>query len=296
MPRTTLQALISLIVVGSLTILQTASPAIGVVTGKGSFRLDSATVSGNGTLFEGTTVETGATASDLALQGGIQIGLGSESRGKVYHNRLVLEKGEGWLENAANYRVEAGSLCVLPAEPSSKARVMLNGGNRIQVAALNGALRVTNGTGMVVANIASGKALEFEPQAAGAAAPSMMTGTLGKKDGHFVLTDETAAVTAELQGPGLDKHVGGCVEITGALVPSAQPVTGATQVIRVSKVKRCSSKAGAAATAGAGAAGAGMAVATKAVIVGIVVAGTATGTAVALTRGEKEEVKPPLSR
>jgi hypothetical protein len=39
-----------------------------------------------------------------------------------------------------------------------------------------------------------------------------------------------------------------------------------------------------------------MAVATKAVIVGIVVAGAATGTAVALTRGEKEEVKPSLSR
>jgi hypothetical protein len=294
-PRTTLQVLISLIVVGTMTILQTASPAIGVVMGKGSFRLDSATVSGNGTLFEGTTVETGATASDLQLQGGIQIGLASESRGKVYRNRLVLEKGEGWLENAANYRVEARSLCVLPAEPSSKARVMLNGGNRIQVAALNGAVRVTNGTGMVVANIAPGKALEFEPQAAGAAAPSVMTGTLEKKDGHFVLTDETAAVTAELQGPGLDKYVGGCVEITGALVPSAQPVTGATQVIRVSKVKRCSKPAAAAAAGGAaGAAGAGMAVATKAVIVGIVVAGAATGTAVALTRGE--EVKPSLSR
>jgi hypothetical protein len=110
-----------------------------------------------------------------------------------------------------------------------------------------------------------------------------------------VLTDETAAVTAELQGPGLDKYVGGCVEITGALVPSAQPVTGATQVIRVSKVKRCS-KPAAAAAAGGAAGAAGMAVATKAVIVGIVVAGAATGTAVALTRGEKEEVKPPLSR
>jgi hypothetical protein len=92
--------------------------------------------------------------------------------------------------------------------------------------------------------------------------------------------------------------------VTGALVPSVQPFTPATQMIRVAEVKRCSKKVAAAAggaavggaaagAATAGAAAAGMAVATKAIIVGVVVAGVAGGSAVALTRGEEE--KKPFS-
>lgn len=129
-----------------------------------------------------------------------------------------------------------------------------------------------------------------------------MAGILEKRDGRFMLTDRTASVTAELQGAGLAKEVGRCVEVTGALIPSAQPVSPATQVIRVSQVKRCSKEiaaavaggaaaAGAGTAVGAGAAAAGMAVATKAIIVGVVVAGAAAGTAVAVTAGG-EEPKP----
>jgi len=150
--------------------------------------------------------------------------------------------------------------------------------------------------GVVVANIAAGRALEFEPQAAGAGASSQLVGTLERRDDHFLLTDRTAAVTVELQGPGLAKEVGQCIEVTGTLAAGVQAFSPATQVIRVAQMKRCS-KATAAALAGAGAAAAGagaggIAGATKAIIVGVVVAGVATGTAIAVT-GEEE--KKPLS-
>ncbi len=304
MRRLTTEALISLILVGCLTIVQAVGPAIGVVVTRGSFRIDNSTVWGNGTLFDGTTIETGRAASDLQLNCGARLALAADSRGTIYRDRLVLERGEGRLTNTGEYRVEARSLRVLPAAPDATARVVLSGPNRVQVAALTGALRVTNDAGIVVANITSGRALEFEPQAAGATAPSQMTGVLEKRDGHFLLTDRTAGVTAELQGPGLAREVGQCVEVTGALVPSVQPFSPATQVIRASQVNRCSKKVaaavaggaaagGAAGAAGAGAAGAGMAVATKAIIVGVVVGGVAAGSAVALTQGEEE--KKPLS-
>ena len=304
MRRVTIEVLVSLLLAGCLTTVQTAGPAIGVVLTKGSFQIDASPVWGNGTLFEGTTIETGKVASDLRMNCGAQLALAAESRGTVYRDRLVLERGEGRLSNTADYRVDARSLRVLPASTEAAARVLLAGSSRVQVAALRGALTVTNHAGVVVANMPMGTALEFEPQAAGAAAPSQMTGILERREGHFLLTDRTAGVTAELQGPGLAKDVGRCIEATGALVPEGQAFSPATQVIRVSKLTRCSKEvaaavaggvagAGAAGAATAGAAAAGVAVATKAIIVGVVVAGVAAGTAVAVTAGEEE--KKPLS-
>jgi hypothetical protein len=135
-----------------------------------------------------------------------------------------------------------------------------------------------------------------------------------KKAGHYTLTDETAGITVELQGPGLEKEIGNKVEVTGAMDTSATPVSGASQVIRASQVKhlgkRCSAKAaaaaGAAGAAGAGAAGAGAAgagaaaagaagaaagiTATTAVVAGVVVAGAAAGVAVGVTREDKTDI------
>lgn len=240
------ETLISLILAGCLVTAQAAGPAIGVVVTKESFRIDNSTVWGNGTLLEGTTIETRATASDLQLNCGARVALAADSRGTVYRDRVVLERGEGQLTQSADYRVEARTLRILPVAPEATARVALSDPNHVQVAALTGALRVTNDAGLVVANIASGTALEFEPQAAGATAPSQMTGILERRDGRFLVTDQTAGVTAELQGPSLNKEVGHCVEVIGALVPSAQPFSPATQVIRVSQIKRCSKKVAAA--------------------------------------------------
>lgn len=62
MRRLTTEALISLLLVGALIAVQAGGPAIGVVVTKGSFRIDQSEVWGNGTLFDGTTVETGPAA------------------------------------------------------------------------------------------------------------------------------------------------------------------------------------------------------------------------------------------
>jgi hypothetical protein len=302
----TTEALISLLLVGSLVFAQAAGPAIGVVMTKGTFQADQSQVWGNSTLFEGTTIETGKASSDLRLNCGARIALAAQSRGRVYRDRLVLERGEGRLSGSQGYWMDARSLRVQPAGPEGAARVLLTGSSRVQVAALRGALQITNDAGVVVANLVPGTALEFEPQAAGASAPSQMTGILERRNGHFLLTDRTAGVTAELEGPGLAREVGRCIEATGAVVPAAQPFSPATQMIRVSQLKRCSKEtaaalaagggaaagAGAAGAAGAGAAAAGAAVATKAVIAGVIVAGVAAGTAVAVTAGDEEEKKP----
>ena len=294
-----------------------ASPVIGVVTARGGIRMDESAVSGNGTLFEGTTVETGRTASDLRLNNGMNVQLASSSKGIVYGDRLVLQRGGGQMATpsaaAASYRVEARSLRVEPVGSGASGIVQLTAGNRVQVAATRGNLRVTNARGVMIASLAPGRALEFAvPEGSGAFGPALVTGCLVKRDGRYLLTDEAAGVTVELKG-NLEQYAGRRIQINGSQIPDAKPAAGASQVVQAGNIKqledKCSSKAakaGAAAGASAGAAtgaagggaaaggavAAGSAIATKAVIAGVIVAAATTGAVVAVT-GEEET---PISR
>jgi len=312
-----LQMALAIFMMVQLSVGMAASPVIGVATARGGIKIDSASANGNGTLFEGTSVETGRTASDLRMSNGVRMQLASGSKGVVYGDRIVLERGESQLSappaTAADYRVEARSLRVMADGPGSSGRVQLIASNRIQVAALRGNVRVTNAKGIVLASLAAGRALEFEPQESGASAPSTLTGCVVKMDGKYFLTDETAGVRVELRGLP-DKKTGHRIEVTGSPVPNALAAAGASQILQVGAIKelsdKCSVKAGAVAAgaatggaaagtgaatagsaAGAAAAGGGIA-ATTAVVAGVVVAAAATGAVVAFT-GEEDQ---PISK
>jgi hypothetical protein len=274
----------------SLIMTLTASgaiPVIGTVVAKGAFRLDNATVIGNATLFEGATIETNSAASRMELATGARVSLGTDSKAKFYGDHMVLEKGEGRLEKAESFRFEARGLIIQPETGNATARVALSGGARVELAALSGSFRVLNSRGLLVANVASGHALELEPQAIETA--SKVTGTLRQVGGHYLLTDETTKVTVELAGTGLSKEVGSRVEVSGQMDPAATPVTDASQFIRVSVVKHLgkgvagSSGTTAAAGAGtvAGAHGIALSATTIAIIGGVAAAATLGGLAAA---------------
>jgi hypothetical protein len=268
-----------------------AAPVIGTVVAQGSFRLDNATVTGNATLFEGATIETKSAASRMELSTGAKVSLGSESKAKFYGDHMILEKGEGRIDKAEGFRFEARGLIIQPETGNASARVGLQGGTRVELAALSGSFRVLNSRGMLIANVASGHGLTLEPQ--GPDTPSKLTGSLRTLGGHFLLTDETTNVTVELSGTGLAKEVGNRIEVTGQMDPSATPVTDASQFIRVTSVKHLgkgaagSSGAAAAGKGGAGggaAAGAGHGIgmaATVAIIGGVAAAATLGGLAAA---------------
>lgn len=288
MYQTTVTAFVALALAGSPALAPAAAPAIGMVSARGSFLVDDARVSGNATLFEGTVVETDRVPSELQWLDGPRTILDADSRGRVYRDRLVLERGQGQVFGAGAFRIEAASLRVSAVQPGAAALVALNAPHRLQVSALRGSVRVTNSEGILLANIAPGRALELEAQAAGAAAPSRLTGTLLKRNDHFLLTDEVIGVTFELRGDNLDSAIGRRVELTGTLDPSAQPVAGAAQTLRVAALKVL-----APGVAGAGVR-TGMSGATKAIVAGVVAAGATAGTAIGLTRGEDN--KAPISK
>lgn len=269
---------------GSATRALAAAPAIGTVVAKGTFRLDRATVTGNATLFEGTTVETAAAGARMELSSGAKVSLSIESRAKFYGDHMVLERGQGELEKAATVRFEAQGLTFQPETGNASARVALTGGARVELAVLGGSFRVLNAKGTLVANAGAGRSLEFEPQST--QGPTKMTGTLRQASGHFLLTDETTKITAELAASGLAKDEGYRVEITGAQDPTATPVTDASQYVRVTAIKRLGNSrdaAGGAAAAGRGGAatagGTHLTATTIAIIGGVAVAATVGGLA-----------------
>ncbi len=212
------------------------------------------------------------------------------SRAKVFRDHMVLERGNSELTGSSHYWVEARGLQIGSLESAAKARVSLLGNRQVMVAALGGRVRVENGHGVLVAWVAAGRTLEFEPQAAGAApAIATLTGCLQKIDGHYILTDSTTGVKVELKGARTAEEAGNNVTITGLEDPAGATTPIASQLIDATKVvmnsKHCvvpgSPAAPAAPSAG---------VASKVIIGGVIVAGATTGIVLGVTHSDKPAI------
>ena len=289
------QQLIAITSVACLTAALAAAPVIGVVKANGSFLLDNVKVWGNSTLLDGHSIETLEAPSQVQLNSGARLILVSNSRSRVYNDRMVLEKGGSQLKGAADYAIETANLRVRPAGPDAAVFVVLDGADGVQVEALKGRARVSNSQGVLVADLAAGTALVFNAQKAGAAAPSQLRGCLERKDSVFLLTDTTTQVVVQLQGTGLDAQVGNVIEITGVTIPGAEPAAGATQVIQVSDLKATGEKCGVPAAAPPAAAPAGLSTAAKVTIIGGLVVGATVGGLYAAGVFGEEEIRPPAS-
>ncbi len=301
-----------LLALGALTCLPASDSAIGSAIANGSFQVDHSRVWGNSTLFDGSIIETASAPSQLRLIGGSQVRLAADTRATVYQKKLILESGYGQVELASGYEVEARSLHVSGSRDAIT-RVKLEGDGKVAVAAVQGAVRVTNSSGILVATIEAGRGLDLEPQAAGALAPTKVTGCLLEKAGKPIVVDQTTNVVLELRGADLEKETGNRVEITGVAENSPASVPGASQVVRIAGLKvvgkgGCSSvakkveaTAGAAAAAagtaaGAAGAGTGIGAGTIAVVGGVAAAATVGGLAAAGSLPGQSQSQPSASR
>jgi hypothetical protein len=124
-----------------------APSAISIASAKGNFRIDSAAIAGNGTLFDGVIVETQRATGQLELNNGARLQLGINTRGKVFSNRLILGQGEPQFRSGdqGKFGLEARTLHIIPADSTTVAHVSMVGASRVHVSALRGSLRVTNG-------------------------------------------------------------------------------------------------------------------------------------------------------
>lgn len=273
--------------------------SLGVATSGGAYRLDDATVQGTVTLRDGSTVETLSAPSNLRLTNGARFDLDAASRARVFRDRVVLERGSGEFVSGPTFRVESKSLRFSAGEPGVRAKIAVREDRKVQIASAVGRMHVRNAAGMLISNVDPGLALEFEPQAGGAALPSSFVGCLLKKDGKFVIYDQTTKMTVELKssGPDLQAELGNRVQANGTARPGPNnsqtlDVTTVTQIekggcsdiAQLINADRPPAATSAARTPAGEPKGTGMSAGTKIAIIAAVIGGGAGG-AIAATQG-----------
>lgn len=147
---------ISLLIANTLPVAA-AALGIGIVMSDGTVTINHAVTAGNATLFDGSTIETGSAGSRLHLNNGTTLQFSRYTRGTVFGDRLVLDKGATEI-GGARYEVNARTLHIV----GSDARVGVLG-KMVEVAALTAPVRVSNARGVLVATVAPGKILDFTP-------------------------------------------------------------------------------------------------------------------------------------
>jgi hypothetical protein len=183
---------------------------------------------------EGSLIETGVAPSEILLARGGRISLTAGTRGRVFASRLVLDQGLAQLRSTTNYVLEAGPLRVTATAASARVEVALNSSNKIRVATDGGDARVQTRTGVLVARVLPGTAIEFRP-AGDASAAFQGVGVVESRSGKYFLVDQTTHVRVELRGEGLNKLVGTRVQVNGVEMPDESPAPGASLVVAVQK-------------------------------------------------------------
>jgi len=279
------QKIIACAIVAAMT--STAAPAtpIGLIIKNGDFKVDSARLRGNATLFEGSHVEAGRGLARIHLNSGAQMQLAAGSSATVFRSRIELKSGATAVAGIP-LPVEALSLRVQTDSPQASARVLVVDPGTVRVAAVQGSVSVRDRQGLLLARVPEGVAVNLSPAAED---PSTLkvTGTLTQVGERFVVTDEVTGVKTELRGAGLDQAVGKRVQATGTLA-SEKSEAGAAHVMSVQSwivLENRKDKAGAAIPA---AAGGGLSTTSIAIIAGVGVAAAGSATAVALNVGDDE--------
>jgi hypothetical protein len=272
-------------------VLGAAAAPVGVLTAVGSIRIDGVDVRGNGTVRNGSVVETVNNPSQLSLNNGTRFDLAAQSRAQIYDNHAVLERGASQIHAASGYTIQVNSLSVIPVGPSSTIRVFRASASKLQVAAITGEAEVQGTGGVMIARVIPGSALAFQQQPAGAEGATKVSGKLEKEGSRYMLTDVTTKTRLELQGNNLEKFVGQCIAATGSSDPATSRLIHVATYDKVACDKlgipaAAAGAAGAAAAAGhaagGGAAAAGLSTATiAAVVVGGVTAASVGGLAAA---------------
>ena len=264
-----------------------------MVVSDGHFTLNNTEASGNVTVMEGSSVQTGNSGASIRLNSGAQVIFGADSRGTLAGDRLVLERGSA---KTAGYSVRANHLNI-NVDHASSATIAVRG-KAVEVAALTGNIHVFGASGVNVANLLAGDALTLEPEdSAAVSSVSSMTGCIRKSGASFDLTDETSKVTVVLHGS--DLSAGKRVQVNGQIVDEPGSAIKGLNVQKVTVLSGgCKSRAkAAAAAAGAGGAAAGGVAGgvSGAVIAGVAVAGATAATAVAVTQSSSSSASTSSS-
>jgi hypothetical protein len=261
----------------------TGTNSIGTVSARGDVRVDGYLVQSDGTLFDGTAVETQQAGATLRLNNGTEIKLATNSKGLVYRDRLVLLQGESQLKASSTpYQLEAKGFHVSPSGPDNVGLISLNRPNSVDVAAVSGEFRVTSGDGVSPERLSAGEARALPDDTnppAGNWSTVEIEGMVSKENDQIWFTASDGTKYLVRGGPFMENFVGQKVVLSGKILYANQPGKSNELVIQSIRGVR------------GGAWFAGASVADKVILIGIA-GGAAAGGAYA----GYESTQPPSSR
>src|SRR5437764_941097 len=135
-----------LFVVGSASVAAAATPVIGMASAQSGALLDNIKVSGNATVFEGSTLQSSG-YSRVHLSNGSRLDLAAGSKAQVFANHISLEQGMSEVQSSTGFEIDARTLKIQPTSATSVARVKLDGDKQVFVTALNSPVNVLNKDG-----------------------------------------------------------------------------------------------------------------------------------------------------
>jgi hypothetical protein len=214
------------------------SPSIGTVSARGDVRVDGYTVQGNGTLFDGTAIETGQATATLRLENGTEITMATNSHSVVHADHLVLLQGKSELKaSGSSFFLEADGLRVAPGGPNAFGVVSVGPENTVEVAAVTGEFRILDDSGLSLTHVSPGTALSLHqltnPAGVPYGTPITEVGIVSFENGAYYLTT-VEGTKYELVGKDFHRFVNDKVVVSGKLEPATTPA--GIPVIQVSSI------------------------------------------------------------
>jgi hypothetical protein len=217
-----------------------ASPSIGSVSARGETRVDSYDVRGSGTVFDGSVVETGqsvSSAADLRLRNNEEIDLWRDSRGTLYQDHFVLQRGSAALNLTDSFRVQANGIVVVPTEAHTSGIVTIGVADSVTVESKGGTLEIRNAAGGGIARVRPGHPLTFSSAAGKPSAEFSSEGTVSSKNGHYYLDSSETGMKYELTGDNLQSYDGASVVVSGILDGATSAAAGIDGALLASSIQ-----------------------------------------------------------
>jgi hypothetical protein len=181
---------VAAVILCMLSYAEAGTVSIGTVSARGNMRVDSYTVQGNATLFDGSVVETGQATANLRLNKGAEITMSTGSKGTLYSDHLVLQQGESEVAGSTPFQLQANGLRVTANEPNARAVVSLRPDKTVEVASLNGSFGVTSEHGVLLANVRPGRVVSFAMQEGASPMTFSGVGLVSFENGTYYLTTD----------------------------------------------------------------------------------------------------------
>jgi len=142
--------------------LSAGTAPIGIVSAIASYSLNDSSQTGAASIASGTTVATTTAPSDIRLDNGAELRLGTRSSATVYDDHLALNEGAVRLGSFTDYSVNFHNLQVVADSPAAQAIVRVHN-DRVEVASLGGSVRVSDG-GAMMTRVGAGTKATFQAQ------------------------------------------------------------------------------------------------------------------------------------